>query len=105
MVKYKKISVLIIFHNEERTLRETLQNVFLMDYPNRRRLKILGTVDVVEIADNPQLVERLHDPAYRAVPERAFVITLAGFDWNCPQHIPQRYTLEELAALEQGGEI
>lgn len=80
-------------------------SLFLMDYPNRRRLKILGTVDVVEIADNPKLVERLHDPAYRAVPERAFVITLAGFDWNCPQHIPQRYTLEELAALEQGEEI
>lgn len=71
-------------------------SLFLMDYPNRRRLKILGTVELVDIADDPEFIARLHDPDYRAVPERAFVITLAGFDWNCPQHIPQRYTLEEL---------
>ena len=75
-------------------------SLFLMDYPNRRRLKILGTVELVEIKDDPELVAQLHDPDYRAVPERAFVITLAGFDWNCPQHIPQRYTLEELAEME-----
>jgi len=70
-------------------------SLFLMDYPNKRRLKILGTVELVDIEDDPDLIARLHDPEYRAVPERAFVITLAGFDWNCPQHIPQRYTLEE----------
>lgn len=74
-------------------------SLFLMDYPNRRRLKILGTVELVDIEDDPKLVASLHDPAYHATPERAFVITLAGFDWNCPQHIPQRYTLEELAEL------
>ncbi|WFL78368.1 pyridoxamine 5'-phosphate oxidase family protein [Altererythrobacter arenosus] len=73
--------------------------LFLMDYPNRRRLKILGTVELVEAADDPALVASLHDPEYDAVPERAFVITLAAFDWNCPQHIPQRFTAEELAAL------
>jgi len=75
-------------------------SLFLMDYPNRRRLKILGTVELVDIEDNPDLIARLHDPEYQAVPERAIVITLAGFDWNCPQHIPQRYTLEELGKLE-----
>lgn len=72
-------------------------SLFLMDYPNRCRLKILGTVELVDIEDDPDLIASLHDPEYRAVPERAFVITLAGFDWNCPQHIPQRYTLDELA--------
>ncbi|MBV1918347.1 MAG: pyridoxamine 5'-phosphate oxidase family protein [Sphingomonadaceae bacterium] len=75
-------------------------SLFLMDYPNKRRLKILGTVELVEIEDHPELVAGLHDPDYPAVPERAIVITLAGFDWNCPQHIPQRYTLEELSELE-----
>lgn len=75
-------------------------SLFLMDYPNRRRLKILGTVELVNIEDDPDLIARLHDPEYRAVPERAFIITLAGFDWNCPQHIPQRYTLEELGEME-----
>ncbi|MEL7029094.1 MAG: hypothetical protein AAGL49_07740 [Pseudomonadota bacterium] len=24
------------------------------------------------------------------------VIGIEAFDWNCPQHIPQRFTLEEL---------
>jgi uncharacterized protein len=35
-------------------------------------------------------------PAYRAVVERVVVVTLAAFDWNCPQHITPRYTGEEL---------
>jgi predicted pyridoxine 5'-phosphate oxidase superfamily flavin-nucleotide-binding protein len=70
-------------------------SLFLMDYPNQRRLKILGTVKLIDIGRDPELVASLHDPEYRAVPERVFEITLAGFDWNCPQHIPQRYTAEE----------
>ena len=46
---------------------------------------------------DPKLADYLHDPDYRAVPERALSITRAGFDWNFPQHIPQRYALEELS--------
>ncbi len=71
-------------------------SLILMDYPNRRRLKILGRARIVDIADDPDLVARLHVPGYRARPERAVVITVEAFDWNCPQHIPQRFTLEEL---------
>lgn len=71
-------------------------SLILVDYPNRRRLKVWGHARIVERADDPALVDSLHDPAYRAKPERAVVITLAAFDWNCPQHIPQRFTLEEL---------
>ena len=71
-------------------------SLILTDYPNRRRLKILGHARTVDIADDPALLARLHDAAYRAKPERAIVITVAGLDWNCPQHIPQRMTLAEL---------
>ncbi len=71
-------------------------SLILMDYANRRRLKILGRARIVDIADDPELVARLHAPGYRARPERAVVITVLGFDWNCPQHIPRRLTLEEL---------
>jgi predicted pyridoxine 5'-phosphate oxidase superfamily flavin-nucleotide-binding protein len=67
-----------------------------MDYANRRRLKIWGRARLVDVAADPVLVARLHDPSYRARPERAVVITVEAFDWNCPQHIPQRLTLEEL---------
>ena len=70
--------------------------LILVDYPNRRRLKVWGHARVVEIDDDPKLVARLHDPDYRARPERAVVITVAALDWNCPQHLPQRFTRQEL---------
>ncbi len=67
-----------------------------MDYPNRRRLKIWGEVNIIEPSSNPTLISNLHDETYRALPERVIQITVKAFDWNCPQHIPQRLTLEEL---------
>jgi uncharacterized protein len=70
--------------------------LILMDYPNRRRLKVLGHARTIDIADDPGLIARLHDGSYRAKPERAVVISIAGLDWNCPQHIPKRMTLAEL---------
>ena len=76
--------------------------LILVDYPNRRRLKVWGHARIVDAAEDPALVARLHDPAYQARPERAVVIAVAALDWNCPQHLPQRYTLEELEpALSQ----
>ena len=71
-------------------------SLILMDYPNRRRLKIWGRARLVDVRDAAALVSRLHDNTYRARPERAVVIAVEAFDWNCPQHIPQRFTLEEL---------
>jgi hypothetical protein len=38
-------------------------------------------------------------------PERAFIISVAAFDWNCPQHITQRFTLEELQILKARGHL
>ena len=71
-------------------------SLILMDYPNRRRLKIWGRARTVGIDEDPDLVASLHDDGYRARPERAVVIAVEALDWNCPQHIPQRLTLEEL---------
>ncbi|MEL6980642.1 MAG: pyridoxamine 5'-phosphate oxidase family protein [Pseudomonadota bacterium] len=73
-------------------------SLILMDYPNRRRLKLWGRAALVDAAEDPALIEALHDPAYRAKPERAVVIRIEALDWNCPQHIPERFTLEELEA-------
>jgi len=67
-----------------------------MDYANRRRLKVFVHARLVEQADDPDLVARLHVEGYKARPERAVLITVAGLDWNCPQHIPARLTREEL---------
>lgn len=73
-------------------------SIILMDYPNRRRLKLLGRVRLVSEAEDPALVAKLALPAYRARVERAFVITIEAYDWNCPQHITPRFTEAEVQA-------
>lgn len=71
--------------------------LFLMDYPRRARLKIYAHVAARDLATDPALAERLATPGYRGRAERAFVLTLAAFDWNCQQHITPRFTERELA--------
>jgi predicted pyridoxine 5'-phosphate oxidase superfamily flavin-nucleotide-binding protein len=73
-------------------------SLFLMDYPNRSRLKIFGRARVSEDAE---LMARLTMPDYGAKVERAVVIALEAFDWNCPKHITPRYTVEELQAVRE----
>ena len=73
--------------------------LILMDYPNRRRLKIWGRARLVDAAADPDLVAGLHDPDYKAQPERAVLIAVEAFDWNCAQHIPERLTREEFEPL------
>jgi len=70
-----------------------------MDYANKTRLKVLGHARIVEAADDAKLIESLRGPGYRARIERAVVIDVEGFDWNCPQHITARYSEEELAPV------
>lgn len=76
--------------------------LILMDYPNRRRLKIWGRAKLIDAKDDPALIDTLREEGYRALPERAVIITVEAVDWNCPQHIPQRFTLDEIdRGLEQ----
>ena len=70
--------------------------LILMDYPNKARLKIYAHVEARDLAADPELAARLAVPGYRARAERAFVLRLAAFDWNCQQHITPRYTQAEL---------
>lgn len=70
--------------------------VFLMDYPNRRRVKIWGRAELIEGDD--QLLERVRDPDYRAKLERVLVFHVHAWDINCHQHITERYTVEDIAA-------
>lgn len=67
-----------------------------VDYARRSRLKVFGHARVATAAEDPDLMQRLSDPAYDAVVERAVVVTVDAFDWNCPQHITPRFTLAEL---------
>lgn len=73
-------------------------SLFLMDYPARRRLKLIGHG---RASDDPAEIAALMPLGYDAVPERAFLIDVVGFDWNCPQHITPRFTEAEIAAAHQ----
>jgi len=73
--------------------------LFLMDYPRRERLKILGHARVIDARENTALAEELSPgPEWRARIERLFLIDVVGFDWNCPQYITPRYTEAEFEA-------
>ena len=73
-------------------------SLFLMDYPNRERLKLIGHAVSVELADDPAAVTALMPEGYRAVPERVFFIDVIGWEWNCSQHITPRFTEAEISA-------
>jgi hypothetical protein len=71
--------------------------LFFMDYAHQMRLKILGRATVHENdAEATALLAKLRVPGETTPAERAMVIHVEAFDWNCPQHITPRYTQEEL---------
>ena len=72
--------------------------IFLMDYPNRRRVKIWGRAEYVEGDDS--VLTAVVDSGYDALPERAIVFHIEAWDSNCPQHITPRYTVQELGSLD-----
>mgnify|MGYP001793069229 CR=1 FL=1 len=70
--------------------------MILVDYPNSARLKVMGRARLSEDRDE---LQKLTDPGYRAKPERGVIISVEAFDWNCPQHLPVRLTMEELQPI------
>lgn len=73
--------------------------LFLIDYPRRTRLKILGRARVEDARQHPELVRQLSEPGAQHIVERLFFIEVASFDWNCPKFITPRYTIEEVQEL------
>jgi hypothetical protein len=72
-------------------------SLFLMDYVHRRRLKIFGRARATDARDDPALASRLGVAGYPGRIERAVLVAVEAFDWNCPQHITPRFTQAELA--------
>ena len=70
--------------------------IFVMDYAHRRRVKIWGTARVVE--DDDALVHSMMPKGYRARGEQVILFTIAAWDTNCPQHIPQKFDAADVAA-------
>jgi len=73
--------------------------LFLMDYPQRTRLKILGHARVEDARQHPELVEELSEPDVHRIVERLFFIDIVSFAWNCPKYITPRYTTDEIEEL------
>jgi predicted pyridoxine 5'-phosphate oxidase superfamily flavin-nucleotide-binding protein len=71
-----------------------------VDYPRRSRLKLFGKARVIRAEDDPDLIARLAtDVDDDAVVERAILVDVTAYDWNCPQHIRRRFTEQEIAPL------
>jgi len=70
--------------------------LLLMDYPARRRLKILGRASFADVGSDARLSSILSVPALPGRVERVVRIAVEAWDWNCPQHITPRYSAEEL---------
>jgi predicted pyridoxine 5'-phosphate oxidase superfamily flavin-nucleotide-binding protein len=73
--------------------------LILVDYPRRRRLKLYARIEARDLAAEPDLAAQLALGNYPGVVERAFLLRLEAFDWNCPQHITPRFSQAELAPL------
>jgi uncharacterized protein len=76
-------------------------SIILMDYPNRRRLKLWGIVRIIHEEDEPDTFARLAVSSYRARVERGMVIQVEAIEWNCPQHITPRYSEAEVDKVMQ----
>lgn len=75
--------------------------LFLMDYKNRERLKILGHARVEDARVQSELVAEIADSKMRSSVERLVFIDVVSFDWNCPKYITPRYSIGEVNELEE----
>lgn len=77
---------------------ETNPNVALimLDYPAKARLKLFAKVEIIELKNNPELYSVLDLNDYDFKPERMILFNIEAYDWNCPQHITPRYTIEDI---------
>ena len=73
--------------------------LFLMDYPQRTRLKILGHARVEDARQHPELAAKFATPEMRTLVERVFILDVVSFDWNCPKYITPRYTAAEIKVM------
>jgi predicted pyridoxine 5'-phosphate oxidase superfamily flavin-nucleotide-binding protein len=71
--------------------------LFLMDYATQTRIKMWGTAEVIE--DNPDLLKQLTDSQYKGRPERVIRFHVEAWDANCRQHIPVKYSQEDVERL------
>ena len=70
--------------------------LFMMDYPRRTRLKLLGNARVLDAREHAELVDQLAPEPLRKKVERLFLIQVISYDWNCPRYIIPRFTAAQI---------
>ena len=73
--------------------------LILLDYPTKTRLKVWAETEILEPEEHPKLRDQLVVSDYEAKVERLVIFHLKAFDWNCPQHINPKFTIEEMKEL------
>lgn len=71
-------------------------SLIMVDYPTKTRLKVFAKSEVIELKENPDLYKLLDLKDYKFKPERMMIFHIEAYDWNCPQHITPRYTVDEI---------
>lgn len=74
-------------------------SLILLSYPLQARLKIYAEAEIIEIDENHKLYEDLRPQDYKFKPERMMIFHIKAYDWNCPQHITPKYSIEEIQEL------
>ena len=75
--------------------RDDRASMIVVDYVERRRLKLLGRLQFHELGGVDAGLAAVADlPGYPARVERVAVFDVEALDWNCPQHITPRFTAD-----------
>ena len=69
-------------------------SLIAVDYPTQRGLKRLQMRSLFLKKFQYEKLARIYDG--KETVERIVRIRISALDWNCPRHIPQRFTLDEL---------
>jgi predicted pyridoxine 5'-phosphate oxidase superfamily flavin-nucleotide-binding protein len=80
--------------------RDDRASMIVVDYLNRRRLKLLGHLTFADLGEaDPEFVFAVELPDYSARMERVAMFDVDAFEWNCPHHIPQRFSAAQVEAV------
>lgn len=85
------------FISQGNLLESSKAFIFLMDYANRRRIKIWGEAWMIE--GDEALLQTVMPEGYAAAPERVLLFKVTAWDPNCPQHIPRKIDADEVDAM------
>ena len=74
-------------------------SLILLSYPLKTRLKIYAEAEIIELTEDSSLYDFLRPKGYKFKPERIMLFKVKAYDWNCPQHINPKYSIEEVREI------